>query len=114
MTKPKPKYAFTPPEYDGTSESIIKGFRDNHAAMQLQDQKAKEAGTLVGRYIEEGIADGAAYYVIIRENKKSVRVRRVTGVGDDWTVPYWGDEATIDKVFALQNIGWRDTCAKAM
>jgi hypothetical protein len=35
--------------------------------MQAKDKAAKETGSLVGRYIQEPIADGHAYYMIVAE-----------------------------------------------
>lgn len=72
------------------------------------DAEAKKSGRLVGRYIAEPFADGKAIYVIVKESKTRVRIRVVTGIGDDWRIPYWGDEASIDKGYALHNIAWRD------
>lgn len=84
-------------------------FRDNFESLKRQDQKAKDAGKLVGRYIDESVADGAAYYVIVADGPSTVRIRLVTGVGDDYRIPYWGEETTIEKEYALRKIGWRDT-----
>lgn len=82
--------------------------------MREKDQKAKAQGKLVGRYVREHVADGYAFYEIIRENKQTVRIRVVTGVGDGWRVSFWGDEATIAKDYALKNIGFRDRLANAI
>lgn len=89
-------------------KELLKKFDANMERMQATDKKAKAAGSLVGRYIQEPFADGYAYYLIFKENKKTVRIQRVTGIGDDWTIPYWGDTASISKDFAMQNIGRRD------
>jgi hypothetical protein len=83
-------------------------FDANFKKLVAQDEKAKDEDKLVGRYIQEQIADGYAYYVIVRENKRTVRIRHATGLGDDWMIPYWGEEASIDKSYALQRIDWRD------
>jgi hypothetical protein len=83
----------------------------NRKLMEQKDMEAKEKGVLKGRYINEQYADGYAFYEIIRENKKTVRIRVIKNIGDDWVIPYWGEEATIDKEHALKNIGWRDFMA---
>lgn len=77
----------------------------------IRDKAAKEAGKLVGRYISEPYADGRAIYEIIRESKKTVRIRVVTGIGDDWQIPYWGAETSIARQYALENIQRRDGLA---
>lgn len=86
----------------------LKEADDNFKALEEQDKKARRSGTLVGRYIQEQYADGYAFYVITKENKKSVRIHVVSGLGDDWVIPYWGEETSVDKQYALQSIQYRD------
>jgi hypothetical protein len=86
--------------------SII--MRENFDQLKIQDNTAKQNGTLVGRYIQEGVADGYAYYQIVKEGKNTVKIRQVTGVGDDWMVSYWGREASIKKSYAKQMVKMRD------
>lgn len=80
----------------------------NWKTLENQDARAKKAGQLVGRYITQGIADGRAVYVIVKENQKTVRIAHVTGLGDDYMIPYWGSGTSIKKDFALQNLNWKD------
>jgi len=94
------------------SNTLIKQWQDNQDKLEKTDQKAKAEGKLIGRYIQEQIADGYAYYVIVKENKAAVQIKHVSGLGDDWVIPYWGVKATIKKDFALQNIGYRDNLAR--
>lgn len=89
----------------------IKQIEENQEKMYQKDQEAKEKGVLKGRYINEPYADGYAYYEIVRENKNTVRIKVIKNIGDDWVIPYWGEEATIAKDHALRNIGWRDHMA---
>jgi hypothetical protein len=91
---------------------FIKMMNDNFARLQECDNKAKERATLVGRFIQEPFADGYATYQIIKENKSTVRIRVCTGLGDDWVIPYWGEEATIEKSFALEHIQRRERMAE--
>lgn len=93
-------------------ENLIKTWNDNFKQLALEDAKAKDLGLLVGRYIDEPIADGKAIYKIIKENKKTVRIKVVTGIGDDWTIPCWGKETTIDKDYAIRKLHSRDAIAK--
>lgn len=92
--------------------SIIEIWQRNEALMEQEDKDAKDEGKLVNRYIREHYADGYAFYKIIRENKNTVRIRVVTEIGDDWSIPYWGEETTIDKEYAISNIKDRDSFAK--
>jgi hypothetical protein len=97
------------------SEREWKAFSDqmskNVKIMEENDRRAAKAGKLVGRYIRESAADSYAYYLITKENKNTVRIEVITGIGDDWTIPYWGREATIDKRYAMKNLQFRDFCS---
>jgi len=73
-----------------------------------QDEKSKKAKTLIGRYIAEPFADGKAIYMIVSETKKKVKIQVCTGLGDDWVIPYWGPEATIDRSYAVKSIKGRE------
>ena len=86
----------------------------NWEKLQEADQKAKEAGKLVGRYIQESIADGYAIYLIIRENKETVRVRWLSDVcPGNYSVAYLGrGQATVNKKYALLSIRGRDNMEK--
>lgn len=89
-------------------ETLLAKWEQNFQAMREKDQESKTQGMLKGRYLREPYADSYAYYEIIRENKKSVRVRVVTEIGDDWVLPLFGEETTVDKEYAMRNIGQRD------
>lgn len=76
--------------------------------MEHQDKVSKGLGILPGRFISEPRGDGYAYYLIVKENKKTVRIERVTGLGDDWSIPMWGDAASIPKGYAEESLRRRD------
>lgn len=76
--------------------------------LQEQDEQAQKDGKLVGRYIDHPFADGRAYYKITKENKSSVVIEVVRGIGDDWSIPAWGDKATIKKTLAQDFLRRRD------
>lgn len=90
------------------SKSLIEIWEANMRKVKEADKKAKEKCKLVGRYIDKPYADGAAIYKIIRENKNTVRIKVVVDIGDDWVIPYWSREATIDKSYALSKLAFRD------
>lgn len=92
--------------------SFVEMIKKNWEALEECDRKAKARGELKGRYIAEPYADGKAVYQIIREDKKTVRIRVCTGLGDDWVLPYWGEETSIDKNYAIQRIAQRDALAE--
>ena len=92
-------------------DARFKAMEDRFKALREQDATAKAAGELLGRYIQESYADGYAFYEIIKVNKKSVRIQVVTGIGDDWVLPYWGVATSIPIAYAEQNIKRRDGLA---
>lgn len=82
--------------------------RENQRIMIERDKAAKANGELKGRYVREPIADGYAYYEITKVTKTKVKIKLVTGIGDDYRVNYWGNEATIERAYAESNIKDRD------
>jgi len=107
----KPQFDFPRTENSDVRE-WLKQADKNFEALQEQDRQAKEAGILVGRFIQEQFADGYAYYVVTKENKKMVRINAVSGMGDDWRIPYWGEETNIEKSYLLDSISRREDLAK--
>jgi hypothetical protein len=94
------------------TKNWIANMDKNFNAMVAEDKDAKKKKQLVGRYISQPFADGRAYYKIIKENKKTVRMEVVTDIGDDWVLPYWGETPTIDKQFAIDTIEGREALEK--
>jgi hypothetical protein len=94
-----------------TTKDIMAEWDAQFERLNSVDKKAVELGVLVGRYIQHQYADGYAYYQIIKENKKTVRIK-VVDIGDGWVLPAWGPEATIPKDYALQNLRRRDNLKK--
>lgn len=90
------------------TEQWLEMVEKNKQKMIEKDLKAKEKGILKGRYLEEPYADGYAYYEIIRENKKSVRIRVIKNIGDDWVLPLFGEEATVDIGYVKGKLRYRD------
>lgn len=85
---------------------------ENYRILEANDLEAETNNTLVGRYLDHPIADGISVYIIIKENKNSVRIRRSTGLGDDYSIPAWGFETTIPKKLALSFIHKREALNK--
>lgn len=98
--------------YKGGYAKSLEEMKKNFQIVKEQDKEAKKNGKLVGRYIQEQIADGHAIYQIIGESKKKVDIKVVTGIGDDWTVPYFGGKTTIDKDYAMEKLNWRDRISR--
>ena len=103
---------FVPQEYDMdnmTWSEVGVIINDNWKKLNEHDRHQRERGIFVGRYIAEPVADGRAIYQIIRENKRSFRVRIIPFMtGDDYIVSYWGEEATVDKEYIRGSLMWRD------
>ena len=93
-------------------DKLLEKWDNNFKQMQAKDSQAKRQCRLVGRYIYEPTGDGRAYYQIIKENKRTVVIKVVTGIGDDYRVAYWSEQATISKTYVLEQIGGRETLAE--
>jgi hypothetical protein len=80
----------------------------NFDLLQEIDNEAKAANSMVGRILSFGYADGYAHYQIVRENKNTVRVQCLDGLGDDWVLPTIGACGTISKQIAMQHLSFKD------
>lgn len=86
----------------------IKDMEDNFNEVLRKDREAKIKGVLVGRYVAFPWADGQSFYEITKENKATVRLRVITGVGDDWVLPAYGNKSSESKDYILRNIEGRE------
>jgi hypothetical protein len=93
---------------DDRIKNTLKIYDDNFNKLVEKDAEARKQKTLVGRYIAEQFADGYAYYTIVKENKKTVKMKVVTKLGDDWVIPSWGETPTLDKRYVMSKINFRD------
>jgi hypothetical protein len=82
----------------------------NFERLKEIEEKAIANGGILYRFLYESVADGKAIYQIIKVNKRTVRVRlcSVDGCFDDYVVPQWGEEATINIEYAESGIKWQD------
>ncbi len=94
------------------TSAMLNKWNTNFSNMIEKDMKSKKEKKLVGRYISHPVADGSAFYLITRENKKTVSIELVRDIGDDYRTRYWGEKATIQKVYAKQEIQTRDKLAQ--
>lgn len=93
---------------ESEEKDFIKRWDKNMENIKNIDEEVKKNNTLLHRFIYQPYADGNAVYQIIKVNKKTVRIRVCTGIGDDWIIPYWGEETLIDKAYAEESIYRRD------
>ena len=90
---------------------IIQKFERDETIMEEKDRKARANNSLVGRYIEEQHADGYAFYEIVKENTKTVKIKHLK-IWDAWVIPYWGLSATIDKKYVKDQLQYRESLEK--
>lgn len=50
-----------------------------------KDAAARDAGTLIGRYYSEPVADGSALYEVVKVTKKTIRLRHIN-YGDGYQI----------------------------
>lgn len=81
-------------------------------SMKAVDQSAKDQGVLVGRFIQEQIADGYAYYRIIKAGSRNVALEHMD-IGDAWTIPMVESmDLVVPVKYARENIERRDAIAE--
>ncbi len=105
---------FEPTDYKADWTEIDRVYESNWSKLEAIDHAARDRGELVGRIIKKGMADGYALYLITKENKATVRINHITGLGDDYMDSYWGKQANISKAFAVQLTGAEDRWAAAI
>ena len=84
-------------------------------SMKELDRQSREQGYLVGRYIQEQVCDGYAYYVIVRQNGSTVKVEHQP-IFDGYSVRMIDAmKGIIPTHYARENIavrdGWEDMAA---
>lgn len=87
----------------------LKTDEENLSLLKKIDKEAKDKGDILYRYFTEPFADGEAIYQVIKVNKKTVRIRVCLGIGDEWVIPYLGEECSISKEYVESKINHRDT-----
>ena len=98
-------------EFDGSPDWIT-AMDDNFQKLRGIDQRAKEAGQLLGRYVDEPVGDGKAIYQVVDVKAKTVKLKLCTGMGDDYRVGYWGVNPTVKLAYVQQSIKARDMFAE--
>lgn len=83
-------------------EAIIAASERNFEYMQEIDSAAIKQGGLKYRFIYIQVADGLACYQILKVNKKTVKIKHVTGLCDDYIDRRLDDGGT----FPLQTINF--------
>jgi hypothetical protein len=73
-----------------------------------EDKLAKKNKTLVGRFLQEHIADGYAYYLIVADNGKRCKVQQITGLWDDWQIRRFELNPWVSRREVVDNVERRD------
>jgi len=84
----------------------------NWKKIEESDKRGKEAGTLLGRYYDEPVADGKAIYIITKVNKRTCKLELCRGIGDDWSTPMLGEGGNVDIDYIKHHITYRDKLDK--
>lgn len=90
---------------------IIQKFERDEKTMYEKDKKARSKNSLIGRYVREPYADGYAFYEIVKENTKTVKIKHLD-IWDAWVIPYWGKSATINKNYVIEQFRHREALEK--
>lgn len=70
---------------------------DNCKRLMALDARARRMKSWVGRIYREQIADGYAIYLIVAESARTVTLKHVKGLWDDYMTPFLGSGGVVDK-----------------
>lgn len=85
-------------DYESTDwDRYDAAIKNNHNLLEKINNRCKEKNSLVGRYFTSSVADGNAYYQVIKENKKTVHIVRLVGLGDDYRCLRYMNGGIFDK-----------------
>ena len=76
-------------------------------AFKKAQKKSDEADGLVNKMFSVGVADGLAWYVVVKENKKTLRVELRNFCPDGYMDQYMGMGGTFEKSRLLPMIEWQ-------
>ncbi len=82
--------------------------KENHDFREAVDREQKESGKLCYRYLDFPYGDGKTIDQVTGICGTMAKIVRCRGLGDDWEIPEYGDEAVILLSQALQTVGRRD------
>lgn len=90
--------------------SYVNAMQAEYDAMKAVDQLAKSKDELVGRFIQEQIADGYAYYVVVAlTDMQMVKLEHVH-IFDGWSVPMIESmDGIVPRKYVEENIARRDS-----
>lgn len=89
--------------------SVIDQMQADYDAMVANDQAAKNDGELVGRFVQEQIADGYAYYVVVAETDMQMVKLEHMHIYDGWSVPMIESmDGIVPLKYVKENIAYRD------
>lgn len=96
-------------DWDALDAALTRNWED----LQACDAEAKAAGRLIGRYLRFSVADGAAFYQIVGETAKKVKLRYCPDVaGDNYRMATLDDEDELSRTKAQFMIAGRDHLAE--
>lgn len=102
--KPSLSALYVPEEIPDEFDAMCEAYQRNFERLRTCDAEAQKNGGMVGRYFREMVDEGHAYYVVIEDMGKRVRVVLAQGVGTDTPALGYGLEAVILKELALSRI----------
>lgn len=93
---------------EDTIDQWIKENNEKLSAMVKTDKKAKKNKTLIGRYINEPVADGYGYYVVTKVTRQRCVLEHLQ-IGDAWTISFVEMlDGIVPKKYVKKNIQARE------
>jgi len=88
---------YEPESTDYSKKDWIEALDRNYKRLMALDKTARKMKSVVGRVYSEQVADGHAYYLIIAESARTVTLKHVQGIGDDYRISFLGAGDTVSK-----------------
>lgn len=94
-------------------ETARRGAEYNYDALKIIDREQRDKGELLWRYFRRNVADGYAYYQVVRVTKKSAIVEVCRGIClDEWTDNMLGEVCELPIKIVKDLIQQKDSLEK--
>ncbi len=88
-----------------SSNDVCKAMDENLEHLRAIHAAAVEAGSIKFRMFSLPYADGFAYYQAINVTSSQITIKAITGIGDDWTAPPFGNGGKFPSKMIRQMLG---------
>jgi len=96
-------------KFEGNWQSLMK---KNWKQLEACDEAARKAKSLVGRKFGIPVADGKAWYQVVKESKTRLTIQLCTGLGDDYADHHFRGGGSFSRVDVMRYINFEEGMRK--